>query len=856
MIQTYSQDELDRHCSATWKLLEIEFHGPYKILKQDDVENTEKKDEESGECLVVTILDTFSKWIQAKAIFFSPSPESDDPLNDINCVAKKASNYIFTTLCHFGLAHFCLSYKNLNGNSWSKFSNMVSKILEEHLEILDDMMTFDVIQTNNRDPNNLNPSTTSLENKKGKSLFDILNLSSIINSSDDGSQKIVANLIARMVEKYKDIPRHKYKHPLQLSTFLDILLFEERISHSDLNLKWSPITSKEPSSFSCMFGKRSPFTKEINCEKSFNNTKMDQSTKSPFSSTHPFNDRRNLKSSILECRHCGDIFTSRVSFKIHQKYHLDKAKQRGVLEGQSFSNQQLTNKTNNADEMEVDEYIVESDEVEHESIRDDPDYSINRKTLDLRQIKKSKHIKNNSSAKQPSNDAKSFIEMIGNNLLDSDVEDLTQIRNHETGEYNAYTENRTSKDANSSDHHYQLNINTQHTNKPLHVDNIVKETAIENVKALLKATKGDRRKRGKYIKYNQNLKHEIALFADKHGASKTAKLYSEKLNFEVSESTVRNFMKAFSNVDKEWNEFKHELSQCTQESGLNESFAEHEKNLENDIETGSEKHDEPKLRLSKETESHLTAISFIEKDETDKANESLVNLSYISHIPESLDGKEKTLNPNYKKVVNDKNSELSSSQRFVCDDYLKLDIGKFAFYHGNPSAISHFSSKLQFQMKESTVRKFKRLWMKKKRISSSKLGSTSQHLQSTKELQFVGSKLQPNVKLSGAKPSLSFGTTSSICSRSHVSETKLMDNSSNLNIKSNRGRDLDLSKRSRLQLPLDSHGFSTGSNDVATSSRSSFPTDTKPYSSSRDGVGIEDNENIPVSLIINDREGT
>ncbi|XP_069698366.1 zinc finger and BTB domain-containing protein 11-like isoform X3 [Periplaneta americana] len=44
--------------------------------------------------------------------------------------------------------------------------------------------------------------------------------------------------------------------------------------------------------------------------------------------------RRRLQSSILQCRHCEDVFTSKISFRIHQRKHTEEARRQGILEGQ------------------------------------------------------------------------------------------------------------------------------------------------------------------------------------------------------------------------------------------------------------------------------------------------------------------------------------------------------------------------------------------------------------------------------------------------------------------------------------------------------------------------------------------
>jgi len=36
----------------------------------------------------------------------------------------------------------------------------------------------------------------------------------------------------------------------------------------------------------------------------------------------------------LQCRHCEEVFTSKISFRIHQRKHTEEACRQGTLEGQ------------------------------------------------------------------------------------------------------------------------------------------------------------------------------------------------------------------------------------------------------------------------------------------------------------------------------------------------------------------------------------------------------------------------------------------------------------------------------------------------------------------------------------------
>merc|ERR1719225_171172 len=45
--------------------------------------------------------------------------------------------------------------------------------------------------------------------------------------------------------------------------------------------------------------------------------------------------RRKLQSSVLLCRHCAETFTSKISFRIHQRRHTEEARVRGQREGEA-----------------------------------------------------------------------------------------------------------------------------------------------------------------------------------------------------------------------------------------------------------------------------------------------------------------------------------------------------------------------------------------------------------------------------------------------------------------------------------------------------------------------------------------
>ncbi len=70
-------------------------------------------------------------------------------------------------------------------------------------------------------------------------------------------------------------------------------------------------------------------------------------------------------------------------------------------------------------------------------------------------------------------------------------------------------------------------------------------------------------------------------------------------------------------------------------------------------------------------------------------------------------------NPNLPTEEEEDEGDENHHQKFLFEASLKEDIGRYAFHCGNTNAVHHFSSKLRFPMKESTIRKFKKVWMEK-----------------------------------------------------------------------------------------------------------------------------------------------
>ena len=197
----------------------------------------------------------------------------------------------------------------------------------------------------------------------------------------------------------------------------------------------------------------------------------------------------------------------------------------------------------------------------------------------------------------------------------------------------------------------------------------VTSQAVVAVKSLMQFTKDERRRRGKYIKYPADLKDEIAQFALEHGSLEASTHFSKTLGSTISESTIRNFVKTHQLFSPE---LKEDIGKFAYQFGVEACYRLYQDKMPEGVE------------LQKATVKRLKELFLV-------ANPTLPE--------DDEDDEESVKNP--------------SRQKFVFDANLKLEIGRYAFHCGNTNAVHHFSNKLRFPMKETTVRKFKKNWMKK-----------------------------------------------------------------------------------------------------------------------------------------------
>ena len=288
--------------------------------------------------------------------------------------------------------------------------------------------------------------------------------------------------------------------------------------------------------------------------------------------------RRKLQSSVLLCRHCEESFTSKISFRIHQRRHTEEARLRGQREGEA----------------------PVSDMPEDDGGKDEKEAG-KKSPAKLRKV---------GSGRGKLQKRKRLAKLA----------------------------EKWSQEDDSLDEHYKQEVS---------------ESAARAVQVLLKATRDERQKRGKYLRYSPELRDEIAEFALQHGQTAAAQHYTEKLNLVVAESSVRNFVRVFQKFPQQ---LRYEIGNHASHHGLEATAKFYSAKLGQEVSRG------------------------------------LVR-RFRKQFAETGRG-----------------GEVSGKSGQVYSQELREEIGRYAGMHGVEAAVQVYSEKLLFSVKPSTVRKFRQLY--------------------------------------------------------------------------------------------------------------------------------------------------
>ncbi|XP_054285183.1 uncharacterized protein LOC129001769 [Macrosteles quadrilineatus] len=203
-----------------------------------------------------------------------------------------------------------------------------------------------------------------------------------------------------------------------------------------------------------------------------------------------------------------------------------------------------------------------------------------------------------------------------------------------------------------------------------------KESTVSAVKALLEATKDERRRRGKYHKYSVELQEQMVEYAVKNGNTAAAKYFSERLGTLVNESTIRNLVKIYSAFTPSAID---EIGRFAVNYGVEPAAKFFSERLKRDISQGH-------VRKFKAT--------------------------YLSRRPASEQKQsEESMFPEDRRNVNPIRNNESRVKRYTVK--MKLEIGEYAVNHSVKDTVEHFTEKLQMPVKERTVRRFHEMYLDK-----------------------------------------------------------------------------------------------------------------------------------------------
>nr|CAD7259778.1 unnamed protein product [Timema shepardi] len=284
------------------------------------------------------------------------------------------------------------------------------------------------------------------------------------------------------------------------------------------------------------------------------------------------------------CRHCEELFTSKISFRIHQRKHTEEARGRGVLEGEEPIG--LTDATSRV--------------------------TAHKRLTSLKSVRQ--RIKSR---------------------LDHVLERLKSKQNT--------TIKSSSKNG---------------------VDASLQAIAIAAVKRLLAETKYQRKSRGKYYKFSQEIHEEMAHHAMEHGILQSSRLFSERLGVKVSCSTIRNIVKSYRSYTPE---LKEEIGRYAAGFGVDAASRHFSARLNREVRQG----------LVRKFKNY-----------------------YLSRYPDPTN-------------KFDSKKKKGTNKKKLLDAKQKDDIGAHAVTAGVAATVKYFKEKQNICLREAVVRKLRKIYLDK-----------------------------------------------------------------------------------------------------------------------------------------------
>lgn len=201
----------------------------------------------------------------------------------------------------------------------------------------------------------------------------------------------------------------------------------------------------------------------------------------------------------------------------------------------------------------------------------------------------------------------------------------------------------------------------------------LRESTVTAVKALLEATKEERRRRGKYHKFSVELHEEMAIYAMKHGNAQAVRHFTEKLGTAVSESTIRNLVKIHNTFTPA---MKSEIGRFANIYGVDSATKSFSEWLKRDVSPNVVRKFKVMYMNNKRSD-----CPKLQRDRSKIGKRSL------------------------------KPCENFRSRRYTSK--IKDEIGEFACSHSVHETMEHFSKKLQMTVKERTVKRFYKSYIDK-----------------------------------------------------------------------------------------------------------------------------------------------